>query len=193
MTSNSQQEQRARLIERTRHTDARLREIVAPLDDERLRWTTGEDVWSIGQALEHLCVANDSYLDAIRPLVSAPDAPRAASDVPWKPTLIGRLMVSSFRSPRKIPTPRIYRVGPVIRPDVAREFFRREDELLALLDRAAPLDWRRIRMRSPVTPLVRLNLGDAFAILVEHTARHLGQIERLASHPEFPRLTSMPA
>jgi hypothetical protein len=31
---------------------------------------------------------------------------------------------------------------------------------------------------SPVSPLIRLNLGDAFRVLVVHCHRHLGQVER---------------
>jgi hypothetical protein len=41
------------------------------------------------------------------------------------------------------------------------------------------MDWRRVRMRSPVAPLLRMNLGDALTVLVVHAERHAGQIERV--------------
>ncbi len=46
---------------------------------------------------------------------------------------------------------------------------------------------RKLRMTSPVTPLVRrLNLGDAFVIIVVHAQRHMRQIERVIAAPGFP-------
>jgi hypothetical protein len=36
----------------------------------------------------------------------------------------------------------------------------------------------RVGLPSPVTPLIRLNLGDALRIIVVHSHRHLAQAER---------------
>jgi hypothetical protein len=36
----------------------------------------------------------------------------------------------------------------------------------------------RVGLSSPVSPLFRMNLGDAFRILVVHSHRHLAQAER---------------
>jgi hypothetical protein len=52
--------------------------------------------------------------------------------------------------------------------------------------RAATLDWRRTRTTSPISPLIRLNLGDCFTILVVHAQRHLGQIDRLRGRSDYP-------
>jgi hypothetical protein len=38
-----------------------------------------------------------------------------------------------------------------------------------------------VRFRSPVTALLRLNLGDGFLILISHAERHFGQIDRVLS------------
>jgi hypothetical protein len=55
-----------------------------------------------------------------------------------------------------------------------------------LLIRAADVTWARVRLRSPVTSLIRLNLGDAFNITVVHEERHFGQIDRIMAMPGFP-------
>jgi hypothetical protein len=36
----------------------------------------------------------------------------------------------------------------------------------------------RVGLTSPLSPLFRMNLGDAFRILVVHSHRHLAQAER---------------
>jgi hypothetical protein len=43
------------------------------------------------------------------------------------------------------------------------------------------------RLSSPASRLIRMNLGDAFRILVVHGRRHLGQIERVLARDAFPR------
>jgi hypothetical protein len=37
-----------------------------------------------------------------------------------------------------------------------------------------------------VSRFIRLNLGDAFMILVVHSRRHLGQIARILARENFP-------
>lgn len=164
-----------------RATADRLDAEVAALEgmsEESLGWTPPDGGWSVGQVLEHLCLAHDSYAERVRALVARgePVAPPAAE---WKPTLIGGMLVRSFRSPRRLPAPRIYRVGPLTRPRVTAELRARQRDLDVLLAAAAPLHWVRLHTSSPVSSLVRVNLGDCFRILVEHAARHMHQIARV--------------
>jgi hypothetical protein len=173
----------------TMEVNATLAALAAELDAERLAWTPPEGGWGVGAVLEHLCIANDSYLVRVRgigALLESPDAPRAAPGETWAPSLIGGLLARSLESPRKLRAPRIYRPPPAARDGVLDAFLERQGELLASLDVAEALSWRRVRFGSPVTSLVRLNLGDAFSILVTHTRRHAGQIGRIRASPSFP-------
>jgi hypothetical protein len=176
-----------RLIATTEETDRRVSAIVREVDERQLDWTPPAGGWSIGQVLEHLCVANDSYLERVRPLVRDGRARRVdPGAVTWRPTFVGGLLVRSFESPRKMPAPKIYRVGPTPRPRVADEFLRRERELVELIREGTSIDWRRTRLASPVSGFIRVNLGDAFHVLVAHSRRHLGQIERIRGSAGFP-------
>jgi hypothetical protein len=189
MTTIAQQQHVERLLLDIADIDRRAAAAAEGLDEETfLRPRPPERPgqppgWSIGQLLEHLCVANDSYLERIRALVR-PDAPRAAPGATWKPTLLGGLLIRSLAGERPLPAPRIWRVGPRVRPDVVAEFMRRERELVDLLRAGAELDWRRLRTSSPVSPLIRLDLGDCYTILVVHARRHVGQMERLRARLE---------
>ena len=129
--------------------------------------------------LEHLIVSADSYLAVMRTLVEQGRPSAAHEDAMWKPTLAGGILVWSFRSPRKLPAPRSYKPGPSPRPRVLDEYLERQEEVGRLITESARLDWRGLRMRSPVAPILRMNLGDALTILVTHAERHAGQIERV--------------
>ena len=49
------------------------------------------------------------------------------------------------------------------------------------------IDYNKTRIRSPVTPLVRYSLADAFVITVLHAQRHLAQARRVRESQGFPR------
>jgi hypothetical protein len=144
---------------------------------ERLDRPASNGGWSAAEVFEHLVIANESYLVMLR-RVAAAGPPLAQPAAIWRPSLAGRLLVRSFRSPRRMRAPRIYR-PPAPRPHVIEAFTAGMDELKGQMDRLARADWRRVRLRSPVTALVRLNLGDCFPILIAHAERHFQQIDRV--------------
>lgn len=135
--------------------------------------------WSVAEVLEHLIVSAESYLEALRPLVRQGDRTGADPNTIWKPTLMGGMLAWSLRNPRKLPAPRIYKPGPTPRPDAPDVFLRLQEEAGRLMTEAQAIHWRRARLRSPVTPILGMNLGDAFTVLVVHAERHAAQIERV--------------
>ena len=183
-----QSEHLARLLRDTNEVDARVKAVAERLDEAQLRWTPPDGAWGAGQIFEHLCISNDSYLVRLRALIARPNAPRAAADAVWKPSVMGGLLARSVspQGTRKLSAPKIYRPPPQPRAHVVEEFLRQQEQLRELLTASAALDWRRIRLSSPVTPLIRLNLGDAFTVLVVHAQRHTGQLERLVARADFP-------
>lgn len=180
MTRITQGVHAASLIGATRALDARALTIEATTDVTTLAWHPGAGSWSIGQVFEHLCVANDSYLTTLRNLLATPpDGGPSRSTNPWKPSLAGRFLVASFESTRKQPAPKIWRPAPEPRANVIGEFLEREREIVALIERSMAFDWTRLRLASPVSSLIRMNVGDAFTILVRHAERHFRQIDRI--------------
>jgi hypothetical protein len=150
------------------------------LSAEQLVWQPPKGGWGVAQVFEHLVIAADSYLDRIGPMIESaetPDAPPVRR--PWKPTIMGGLLVRSLQSPRKLPAPKIYRPGLRARADVITAFIERHRRTADLLTRSAGLVWAEQMFPSPVTRLIRMNLGDAFTVLVVHAERHLGQVDRI--------------
>lgn len=141
----------------------------------------------MAQVLEHLTVVNDQYLQQIGPLLDRSAPRRRQPAAVWRPSLAGRMLAHAMVSPRKAKSPRGWRPGPVARDDPVGSFTQTVGKLAAELDRAADVDLRRARTRSPVSRLIRLNLGDAFELQALHVQRHLGQVRRIISHAGFPR------
>ena len=66
-------------------------------------------------------------------------------------------------------------------------FLDEQQKFIDFVGQCRNLDYNKTRLRSPVTPLVRYSLADAFVITVVHAQRHLGQARRVREHPAFPR------
>jgi hypothetical protein len=189
-TLAKEQDMIGRLLEDVEQIGERARRLTAPLSDAQMGWTPPDGGWSAGQVLEHLLISDRSYVVRMRPLIDTARA-RATEAAPasWRPTLAGRFLIKSLApgATRKLPAPSIYRPGPSPRPGVVAEYLRSLDDLASLMRAARGLDLGRLRMSSPVSRLIRLHVGDGFAIMVVHAQRHLGQIERLLKSPGFPR------
>lgn len=175
----SQASYRDNLVRANRAVIDRIRTAAAPMSAVALLQRPRSGGWSVAEVLEHLTIAAESYLDRLRPIVERGNGRIASAEATWNPTLMGGLLVGSFRSARKMRAPRIYRPGPTPRPQVLEEFIERQEELGRLVNEAARFDWRHIHVRSPAIPLIRMNLGDALTVLVVHAERHAGQIERV--------------
>jgi hypothetical protein len=170
---------RTTLLDANRAVIARIRGAVSSVAPEVLLRTPPAGGWSIGEVLEHLIVSADSYLEMLRRIVQERAGPRAHATATWKPSIMGGMLTESLRNPRKLPAPRMYKPGPTPRAGVLDEFLTRQEEVGRLIVAAGDLDWRQVRMRSPVLPIIRMNLGDALTVPVVHAERHAAQIERV--------------
>jgi hypothetical protein len=166
-------------------TDARLQALVSALGPRALGWKPPSGGWSIGQVLEHLVVSADADLGPMRRVMEQARAAPGADPL-WRASLMGGFLARALRAPRKLPAPRRWVPSPTPRPQVLDTFRARLRDTAALLERARPLEWNRVRLASPVTRLVRLNLGDCFAVTIAHAHRHVGQIERIRNSAGFP-------
>lgn len=164
---------------------ARARALTATLDTERLLWRPPGGGWGAGHVLEHLVVTADNYLPTVRRLATEGPTANDAANVRWKGTLGGRFLVHALKAPRKLPAPRVFQVSEP-RPQVVEAFVGRQDEIGRLLAQSTERHWKKCRLASPASGLIRLNLGDVFCIIVAHNHRHLLQLERVLRHTGFP-------
>ena len=178
------QTQHAKALIRDMHAlDDRAAEIERTVDRAAFDWVPPDGGWSVGQIFEHLCIANDDYLRVLRAIIGQRPLRAAASpDTMWKSSLAGGILARSMQSPRKLRAPKAWTPAPVPREQVIAAFLSRQREIVQLIERSTVHEWNRVRLASPVSSLIRMNVGDAFTILVRHGERHLGQIDqRLAA------------
>jgi hypothetical protein len=162
-------------------TRERIQSIVYGLDSGKLNEHPEPTGWSVGEVLEHLCIADELYEEPLRMLVGASARDAAAATREWKPSFFGKLAAGMLAKPGKMKAPKVFQPGPTPRGDVLAAFVAGDQSVLDMMDKASSLDWRAVRISTPAMPafMPKFNLGDVFRIHAVHTARHAKQIERL--------------
>ncbi len=177
------------LLAQVEATARQAGELGARLSDRQLAWSPPEGGWGVGQCFEHLIVVADDYDQRLTPRL---ERARATSDTPsllgYRPTWMGRMFVNGVKpaNPRRFKAPRAFAPPPEPRPGVVEAFCDRQQRVGELLEAARGIDLSAHTITSPVSRLIRFNLGDALLILVYHAERHLNQATRVTEHPEFP-------
>jgi len=162
-------------------TRERIAAMLRPLDQSRIAEHPEPNGWSVGQVLEHLCVADERYEAPLAEMMrSAPrDAGAAARE--WKSSFIGGMIAGALLKPKPLNAPKVFEPGPTPRNGVVETLLAREMNFVKAMDDASSIDWRAMRIRSPALPkwAPKMNVGDGFRIHIVHLTRHSRQIERL--------------
>ncbi len=168
----------AQLVTELDRIEPRTRVAVTGLHEAKFREMPPDGGWSVSQVFEHLCLANRSYLDGPLPTVVARIVSRGKSDREWKPSLVGGWLTQSLmEGTAPLPSPKLFRVGAEVRDSVVDDFLTSVQRTRELMQQADGHDLR-VMFSSPVSPLFRMNVGDALRVIVVHAHRHLAQAER---------------
>jgi hypothetical protein len=166
------------------------RQLFEGLTEAQLNWKPDANQWSIAQCLEHLTVATqefDKYFVAI--LERARRKPPTANPPAYRPTMMGGWLAKQVapEAARKLPAPKIFR--PAAASNIRNSlqlFLDRHVKFADFVRQCDRINYNRARLRSPVTPLIRYSLADAFVITVLHSQRHLAQANRVKTTTNFP-------
>jgi hypothetical protein len=164
-------------------TRERIAALVRPLDPAKVNEHPEPTGWSVGQVLEHLCLADELYDAPFNALLRRSRQDAGAPAREWKPSFIGGLIAGALLRPRKMKGPKVFRPGPTPRNGVVETLLARELNFVQAMDDAASFDWRALRIGSPALPrwAPKMNLGDGFRIHVVHVTRHSHQVERIVA------------
>ena len=177
-----------RLIDELDATDRRVNDLARGLSREQLNWKPAEDVWSVGQCLQHLCAANEVYLPAIaNALVNRRPSP--VQDI--TPGWFGRWFIRTYIEPssrsKRARAPAKIAPGQKIDDSILDRFLRSNDVARDLIRRAGAYNVNRIRFGNPFIPLLRFTVGTGLEIVWRHQRRHLLQAERIKQAATFPQ------
>lgn len=146
----------------------------------QLRQRPSSDSWNVLECLEHLNLYARHYIPEIRIAIRSNSFP--PSDT-FKPGMLGDYFAESM-----LPKPQTKKMktfkskNPIHREldlRVIDEYIQQQQELLQLLQAASKANLNRVKIKTSLSPLLRLNLGDTFRFYTNHMLRHFAQIDRI--------------
>ena len=179
------------LVDQVAQLEALLADVetlVADLDDAAFQWRPEAGGWSISECLEHLSVTAEQYAPLIEKCIregrqkgiTGAGAPKRGWIMAW--------MIRSMEPPavRRFKAPKVFQPAPPgPKGEIYPRFERLHRELGAAMADADGLDLAKNRMVSPVTSLLRMSLGEAFALMLSHGRRHVWQARQVREEAGF--------
>lgn len=168
-------------------SDQTARNLISELTNEQLNWKPSPGRWSVGQCLEHLCIANEAYLPPISAaLKDKPDSPVEQIAPGW----FGRWFIRSFIEPtpdtRRVSAPRKIRPTSRVGLSVLDRFVADNQAYRDLILSVRYKNVNQIRFWNPFVTGLRFTVGTGFQIIVSHERRHLLQAQCVRDSAEFP-------
>jgi len=165
------------------------RELVSGLSPAQLNWKPAPEKWSIAQCLDHLTVASrnfDAYFSAS--LVRGRKKWPVSTGPAYRPSFMGGWLIKLVNpeSGRNLTAPKVFRPSESSIDQPLEKFLKQQERFIQFVQKTKGVDYNRMRIRSPVTPLIRYSLADAFVVTVVHGRRHLAQARRVLEASDFP-------
>src|SRR5436853_1177316 len=169
---------------------ATARRLFSELNEAQLNWKPAPEKWSIAQCLDHLTVAarefEGYFSDA---LVRGRKKWPVSTGPAYRPSFMGGWLIKLVHpeTGRNLTAPKVFRPSESSSIDEPLEkFLKQQEQFIEFVRETNGVDYNRTKLRSPVTPLMRYSLADAFVITVVHGRRHLAQARRVRETFGFP-------
>jgi hypothetical protein len=163
------------------HLKTAVSNVFGELNEDQLNRKLSPDKWSIGECIDHLVISHDQYLKNIRKIEFERIEPGNDSK-PYKHTIFGNILVNSVspEATRKVKTFKVFKpIHKLIAIGVVDDYHRSLDELIEVARKFEGYDLIKIKISSPISSFIRLNLGDAFMIHLNHDRRHIDQANKV--------------
>jgi hypothetical protein len=180
----------ATIVSEAEKNNATASDLVRGLTEEQLNWKPDAKQWSIAQCLEHLAVTSRQFNGYFQQLIESARLKWPTNGaVRYRPSLVGGWLIKQVapETTRKVPAPKVFKPSDSSSiHDALGLFLKQQEEFVHFVRESEGVDYNRARLRSPVTPLMRYSLADAFVVTIVHGYRHLAQANRVKAMPNFP-------
>ncbi|MCB9298963.1 MAG: DinB family protein [Lewinellaceae bacterium] len=174
------EEGRQYLLDNLRRTTAELEKEVAGMTNAQWHFKENPDSWSIAQVIEHLGIYERKYYDERRVVSLLPPEPELAQSTPPDAYYLEWMAEEQPHNAPAADVPTGFMQGK----DNWAYFLAGRERNLKMIE-TTDVDFRAFyTYRSNGK---RWNLHQLYIILFAHCDRHLRQVRRIKSHPDFPK------
>ena len=150
------------------------------LSEDALHKPASNNGWSIAECLAHL----NSYAEFYEPRITKAidEASSIEAAAVFKHSFLGRYFITSMDpdlSKKKFKAMKKHKPVKILNPNtVISTFIQHLENMLGLLAKAKHKNLRKNSVPTSISPLLKINPGDALIFLLTHNRRHLEQAKR---------------
>jgi hypothetical protein len=165
------------LIEQTKQIVAQV-ELLKEKEELLLKWKPSQNQWNILECLEHLNLYGDVYFPEIRNAILKSNSKR---DENFKSGWLGNYFAESMLPKAKLNKMKTFKNKNPIETNLdiytIDRFLNQQWQLIDLLNDALHVSLNKVKVKTSISQLIQLKLGDTFRFIINHNIRHLKQIE----------------
>lgn len=167
---------------------------VINLSENQLNWRPNPGVWSLNEIMAHLNSYANYYYEAFDLKIEKTKFRNSKEEFTSSP--LGRSAWKSMKLgnaqniKRKFKAPKNHNPSidsSLVHSDEAQRFLNAQSRLLGIIEKAAQVNLKKVKVPISISKMVRLRLGDALLFVSYHVERHLQQMINLQKNPNFPR------
>jgi len=159
------------------------------LSETQINWKPSEEKWSIGECIEHLDVTHKLYNSKIKELQRL-FKDSGEGSLKFKHTFSGR-MILKYVDPNSTTRSKTFKIfKPSMRQintNTISSFCEEVEMMISFAEKLHGVDLKKLKISSPVSKLLKMNIGDALLINLYHDKRHLNQAEKILNDTNFPK------
>lgn len=161
------------------------------LTKEQFNWKPEPDSWSVGQCIDHLNRAGYALLPLFEKAIHGGRQNGMTGEPPFQYDFVSRWFIR-FNEPTsnfKMKTFKLYAPATdhhLEKHITIESFAELQSKLADKAEKSQGLNLRKIKVPSPVSHMLRINLGAWFEATIAHERRHLKQIQGIMQNPGFP-------
>ncbi len=166
----------------------RILDTFTGLGPEELNWRPDEKTWSVGECLHHMWITNDKYLANLDKVIRD-SRHKEAADQEYSSSWFGARFIEMVgpTGGKNTPVPKALMPENGKTPrDIVQRLADQMEGFNEFLSESEGTDLRKTKMKSPITKVLSLPLGDVFIALQGHNERHLNQAGKLMRSGGFP-------
>jgi hypothetical protein len=158
------------------------------LSEMQFNWKPSEEKWSIGECINHLVITHKLYNSKIKELQPLFED-SGKGFIKFKHTFSAR-MILKYVDPNSTTRTKTFKVfKPSMRQintSIIRSFCEEVESMISFAEKLHGVDLTKLKIGSPLTKLLRMNVGDALLINLYHDQRHLNQAKKIINESTFP-------
>jgi hypothetical protein len=177
------------LVKKLEQFQLELLALIDPLSEVQWGWSPAPRQWSIAQCIDHINTVNGLVVPRIEAAIEQAAEQGLRASGPFRYPLFDRLFVFALepRAPVKQQAPGIYRPkSDGSKEEIRERFLDLQNRLTTAARRSQGMDLVRVKIPSPVSPLLRFSLGTWLDAMMAHEQNHFEQAHRVRKQPGFP-------